>query len=448
MPLLVRHSAAEVLLGVDRPLQGVLARIGEVAQAQPCVLWLVGGVVRDLLLGVAITHDLDLAVEGDAVSLAQTVAAALGGRVTARHAAFGTATVLLEMLDADGQTVPLTLDLASTRTEHYPHPAALPVVQMAPLEQDLARRDFTVNAIAVSLPPVPGAVDAAVLLDPFGGQHDLAAGVLRVLHTASLRDDPTRIVRGLRLAARLGLQFAPETAALLHTALADGLLEATTPDRIRTELCLALAEPHPAAVLKLADELGVTPHIFAPLQWRAALADRIERARAPEPRTKNQAPTPNPQPLLLAGLLTYDLTMAEREDLIRRYRLPNDAARLLREVGMLQERLGELQRPDLRNSDIETLLRPYTILALDVVRYAEPARLGALITHYVTELRSTLPLLDGHALQQLGVAPGPRLGMLLAALRAARLDGIVCTRADEESWVRRQLNSEQGGEAA
>lgn len=409
-------------------LQALLVRAAELAHRRDMALWLVGGVVRDLMLEREIDRDLDLVVEGDAIALAQALAAELDGRITATHTAFDTATVMLD--SPSGGSV--QIDLARARTETYPHPAALPVVQPASIVHDLLRRDFSVNAMALKITTAHGQLESTDVLDPFDGRHDLENGVLRVLHNQSFDDDPTRIVRGLRLAARLDMQLEPHTRVLLAAALANKRLEATTPDRVRTELCLSLAEPSPADVLRLSDEWAVTSHIFAPLCWSEDLATRCARALI------HSSQSDETRSLIYTGLLTYDLTAAERDHLIARYRLPNDVARLLREIGRIQTMRDTLVS-GLRNSELERLLRPFGATALTVVRYAELSPVGDTIMHYMTKLRSVTPLLNGHALQQLGVTPGPHLGHLLQELQAARLDGIVTTRADEESWVRHKI---------
>jgi len=426
MPELTYRADSALLSGLNQPLQDLLVRAAALAQGQQATLWLVGGVVRDLLLDQPIEHDLDLMVEGDAVAFARLLAADLEGTVSAAHLAFGTATVILKKVQVGSAVFPLALDLARTRVEQYPQPAALPVVQPAGIDQDLRRRDFSINAMALSVQTVDGHLAPTTLLDPFGGRQDLAAGHMRVLHNASFDDDPTRILRGLRLAARLGFHLEPHTQTLLATALARRRLEATSPDRIRTELCLALAEPQPEEVLRLADAWSVTPHICVPLHWTATLATRCVRARAGE--------TTSLHPLHYAGLLTYDLTAEERNHLAVRYRLPGDAVRLLRELDALQAIRDQLTR-NLRNSELDHLLRPFGVVALEVVRVAEPPPIPAVITHYLVQLRSVTQLLDGHALRRLGIPPGPQLGQILRELRAARLDNLVATRADEESWA-------------
>jgi tRNA nucleotidyltransferase (CCA-adding enzyme) len=428
---LLPADAGRLLAALPAPFAALLARIAALAQARQEALWLVGGVVRDIVLGLPLTRDLDVSLEGDAVALAEELAAALGGHVSARHQAFGTASVLLALSgEADREPSGLVLDLASTRSERYPQPAALPVVQPADIRRDLGRRDFTVNAMALEVPPPGTDAASARFLDPFAGLRDLQAGKLRVLHAASFQDDPTRILRGLRLAVRLGAAFEPHTRALLAATLEGGLLEQVGPDRLRTELCLALEEPDPLAVLQEADALGILAHIFPPLRAAPAAHAGAEISTHAEP-------------LVRAGLLTYELSEADRAAFAERYRLPREAASLLQDVGSLRARRDALQQPGLRNSQLDDLLRPFGKLALDVVRYAETGPARAAITHYLDNLRDRAPLLDGHALQRLGVPPGPQLGALLRGLRAARLDGLLHTRADEEAWVLQQRASRE-----
>jgi tRNA nucleotidyltransferase (CCA-adding enzyme) len=194
----------------------------------------VGGAVRDALLGRA-PHELDLVVEGDAAAVAARAAEVLGGRVVA-HERFGTATV---------QAPEATFDLASARTERYPRPGALPeVTPGATVREDLARRDLTVNAIAVAL------ADGTLTAWP-GALEDLDAGVLRVLHDRSFADDPTRMLRLARYAGRLGFAPDPATDVMLAAAVADGAAGTVSGERLGEELRLLAAEPQPAALAAL-----------------------------------------------------------------------------------------------------------------------------------------------------------------------------------------------------
>jgi tRNA nucleotidyltransferase (CCA-adding enzyme) len=218
----------------------------------------VGGAVRDALLGRA-PHELDLLVEGDATAVAQRTARRLGGTALL-HERFGTATV---------RAPAATFDLVSARTERYPHPGALPEVRLgASAEEDLARRDVTVNAIAVRL------ADGALIAWP-GALEDLQAGVLRVLHDGSFRDDPTRVLRVARYAARLGFAVEAGTEVLWFDAVRDGALDTVTGSRLGEELRLALDEPQPAALQAL-ERHGLAAALVHPAL--AVDAERVARA--------------------------------------------------------------------------------------------------------------------------------------------------------------------------
>lgn len=416
-----------MLAGLSGPWQELLGKVATIAQVQGANLWLVGGVVRDLLLGITLGRDLDLAVEGDTSSLAAKLVTTLGGKVVAKHEAFGTATVLLPFTSQTS----LNLDLARTRTETYPAPGALPIVQPAQITADLARRDFSLNALAVPILLTAGKLYLGNLLDPFKGKEDLARKQLRILHPQSFIDDPTRILRGLRLLARLDLEMEAQTQEFLALALTQRCFETVTSERIQTELCLTLDEPEPAKVLLLADKFGITAQIFAPLHWSEQLDSRVKHGIRDHPQ----------KTLLAAGLLTYDLQAVEREDLIDRYRLPGEVARLLREVNKVKALSSHLADPKvLRNSDLDLLLRTFSKVALEVVSIAEDHSLaGERIKHYLTQLREIKPTLDGRDLQTLGIKPGPKLGQILAELRAARLDGLVGTEAEERMWVAQKV---------
>ena len=212
-----------------------------VATRQAAALWLVGGAVRDLILDRPL-RDLDLATDGDPQALAEAVVATHGGRVR-RWPRFGTAAI---------EHGPRRLDIAALRTEGYPRPSALPVVRFgASIEQDLARRDFTVNAMALCL----AGPRAGALLDPWSGRDDLAERRLRLLHDRSIRDDPTRLWRAARFATRLRLRPDAHSEELMRAG-AEGT-ERLSPRRLWAEFARVAAEPRAPAALRLLDGLGV-----------------------------------------------------------------------------------------------------------------------------------------------------------------------------------------------
>ena len=325
---------------------------------------LVGGAVRDLLRGGR-PAELDVAVEGDTTALL----AALGGRPL-RHERFGTATV---------QAGDCRIDVAMTRAEDYPAPGALPEVRPAGLREDLLRRDFTVNAIALGL-------GDGELRDAAGGLADLDAGLLRVLHDRSFIDDPTRLWRLARYRARLGFAIEPRTRELAQEAVAGGALATVSPARIGNELRLALAEPDPVAALRSAVELGLAP-------WLA-----VDGAVAPS------VPDADPALTLLAAV-ARDLPELG---------LPAGWARTVATATALRGRVPA-------GAPASVAARAYD--------GAPPEAVAALGTpeaeRWLRRDRHRRLAITGDDLIAAGVARGPELGARLLAVRDALLDGRV-----------------------
>ncbi|KAB2965327.1 MAG: CCA tRNA nucleotidyltransferase, partial [Thermoanaerobaculia bacterium] len=224
------EPVSALLARAPGPLARRLDSVRVIASGLGVAVWWVGGGVRDLLRG-APTVDIDLVVEGlaSAERLAGALADGLGGRLR-RHERFLTSTLEL----ADGAA----FDVAAARSETYDAPGALPRVNPAGLDQDLLRRDFSINAIALRISPPP-----PELRDPSNGRLDLAAGILRVLHEVSFRDDPTRILRGLRFERRFGFHFDAATEAQAREVLAAGVLAAVSGERLRSDLARLFERP-------------------------------------------------------------------------------------------------------------------------------------------------------------------------------------------------------------
>ena len=227
-------SASHVKVPVQ--VKPLLQSIGRIAEGLGMPAYAVGGCVRDWLLQAPDKTDVDVTVEGNGIAVAQAVARAFGGTVNA-HRQFGTATVTM-----GGRRV----DFATCRRERYANPAAYPTVTPGTLEEDLFRRDFTMNAMAVALSPVR----FGLLVDPFHGADDLSCRQLRILHERSFTDDPSRILRGIRFAERFALRWEPRTAQALRNAMADGALGRLNAGRLHKELDRMLDEPDPPACLK------------------------------------------------------------------------------------------------------------------------------------------------------------------------------------------------------
>jgi tRNA nucleotidyltransferase (CCA-adding enzyme) len=366
--------------------------------------YLVGGAVRDLLRGAGAV-DLDVAMEGDARSAARALAQRLGGRAR-EHERFGTATV---------EAGDLAFDVAATRREAYERPGALPTVEPAPLAEDLRRRDFSVNAMAVGLT----GDDLGHLYDPHGGLDDLRAGIVRVLHERSFLDDPTRLLRALRYEARLDFAMDADTERLAREAAAEGALATVSGERTRDELVDMLGElDGPTAVERLAalgldralhPDLRADPELVASASL-GATAIGADRA------TAALAALVSADPEALAGWVGgLGLTARDRDAVLRAAR---SATRLAAEL-----------RRELPPSGLWELLReePPEALALALAQGApaEP------VLRWSNELSGARLEITGDDLLAAGVPEGPEIGRALEVTLRRKLDGEVSGRDEE-----------------
>ena len=406
---LERRLPAEALAALDQAVA--------IAREMGTASYLVGGPVRDLLLDLPV-DDLDLVLEGDAIAVAERFLRAAGGTLT-RHSAFGTAKVLL-----DNVPCPFHVDFVTARAEEYPQPAALPVVRPSTIKDDLLRRDFTINTLAVRLDASP-----LGLLDLCGGARDLDAGIIRVLHDRSFVDDPTRILRGARFAARLGFMIEPHTRSLIVDAVTAGMIERTSPIRILHELWLALQEPAPEQVFGLLHDLGVLPHVLPGMTWTMEAA----RQMAALPSTAIDA---EKRRLLGLALFVHATPASARPALLRHYPLSAAERRTGDEVTRVEQAIEELGRRNLRPSELDRLLYGLDDTAYHLADLGAPSPAREVLRHYRDVLRPTPPLLTGDDLRAMQIPPGPAYRTLLQGLRAAQLDGEVPTREEAEAWVR------------
>ncbi len=415
------------------PLLNLLKEASELAQEIGYPLYVVGGFVRDLLLGEP-TLDMDLVVEGDAIRLARRVARHVGAR-TRSHKRFGTAKIILEGREAEFG-VP-SLDFATARLEFYAHSAALPEVERSSIKADLHRRDFTINTLAIRL----DSGHYGKLLDFYGGEQDLSDGLIRVLHSLSFIEDPTRVMRAARFEQRLGFDIEPRTAELIDNALP--MLSRVSGERIRHELYLILCEREPEHVMCRLDELSVLTRIHPRLtrlekiwEWFGGLRQVVASGRW------NVRPEDNglPSPGLYLALLTYRLSRSELEALANRLKIFRDDLTLLRQVLDLREREAELDQPNLLNREIHALLRYSSTPALMIHWLCTDSdRVRERLWYYETELRHVQPVVDGDYLKELGLKPSPLFSRLLHAVRDARLDGEIHTVEEEKALIARLL---------
>jgi tRNA nucleotidyltransferase (CCA-adding enzyme) len=371
-------------------------------------VYIVGGVVRDLLLGYP-NFDLDLVIEGDAIELAQHIAEISQAKLLT-HPRFGTAKLNYGNF---------SIDMATARGETYAKPGALPRVTPGTLHDDLFRRDFSINAMAISL----AFKDYGDLIDPYQGRSALEHRLIQVLHPKSFSDDATRILRAIRYEQRLGFKLEPQTAQLLKRDIP--MLDAISGDRIRHELELILREKYPEYVFKQLDELGVLQRINLSLKGDGWIAERFDKAR--------QLSKPGYLPSLYFCLFVYPLSERENEQFIHRLNMPKKLSRILRNTVHLKGRLSLLDKASMKPSEIYYLLHEYDSLAIQANAIAsESLPVHSHLQLFLTRLRYVKTFLDGEELRRLGISTGPELGRILQTLHKAKLDGEVNTKADEE----------------
>ncbi len=388
------------------PLREAIATIGGAHEG----IYLVGGSVRDVLLG-AEGFDIDIAVEGDAIGLARELARLLQGRIRA-HEKFGTAVVLY----GDSARV----DVVTTRSEFYDAPAALPSVEHASIREDLFRRDFTVNAMAVSLK----AGDFGRLVDPFGGRKDIAAKRLRVLHNLSFVDDPTRIFRAVRYESRLGFRLDEHGVALARSCVEMGLFDDLSSARLRDELIDILNETDaPRSILRLA-EIGVAAAVHPRLAADKEAAELVERVFVLRDRYAPEVPRWRLGLAVLARRLpTYEVySWLGRLRLRRR-----DVERIVAAV-VFAPRLVERLRRDVSPAEIVSLVEP---VAPDAPLIALAMQELPALEQYFESLRGIALEIDGADLVEIGLEQSPRVGEILAELRRRKLNGAISGRAAE-----------------
>jgi len=445
----------------------LLQRIGSAVDEMNFAVYIVGGFVRDLLINgdniQVDTPDMDIVIEGDAVAFAEQMRSRYGGRIVV-HSRFGTAKWLLHDVDQpvdavallqplagsgpDQALIPATvaglpehLDFVTARTEFYTAPTVLPTVERGSIKLDLHRRDFTINTLALCLNPDRW----GELLDFYNGVADLREGVVRALHSLSFIDDPTRILRAVRYEQRFAFRISERTLELLHDALP--LLDRVSPTRIRHELDRILQERTPEKTVQRLDQLGILRQFHPALTLDESTAEQFIALRA-------LLEHPTPPPALAAqaierlywGLLIRQLPASAHHALTERLGLRRETQQLMAGLAVIHEQRATLADPAVRPSQAVQILDKSTDSAIALYRALDLAPgLTAILDRYVTQWQAVRPLLDGRDLQTLGIPRGPLYGEILLAIRAARLDGQLSSRAAEIELAEEMAAAAQQG---
>ena len=413
----------------------LLRELGNLADEGGVSLYLVGGVVRDLLLKRE-TWDLDLTVEGDGIAFARLVA----DRYRAGLAVFERfATARLAFPDG------LKIDIATTRRESYAQPALLPTVQPASIEADLFRRDFTVNALAVQLNPQ----QFGRMLDPYGGQRDLRAHTLRVLHDGSFQDDPTRIFRAIRFEQRFGFRLEPATLRLLAQAASTNLIQRLSGPRLQNEILLLFTERDPVRAIARLEQLKLLRFLHRRLSYTKNVqrtVTAVDSELAWWLRRFQDSVIGRPIVYLMA--LSSESSPAVVAAMIRRLALSREQAKKVSSGGRSVDRaLKRLTDPGtVRPSQAYRLLEDFSdealVLLLAKQRSTQSSVGFSLLKRRIVAYmknKAVKTTLTGRDLQAMGLKPGPQYKTILAKLLDARIDGIVATEVDERALAHRLL---------
>lgn len=425
----------------------LIETIAQFARQKETSIYMVGGIVRDLLLARP-NYDIDFVVEGDAIALAEALCERYGGEVTSFRP-FGTAkwrldkaiTKKVKLRFAD---LPEHIDFATSRNEFYEHPTALPSVYDSSIKLDLHRRDFTINTLAVQLSPEPLAYR---LLDFYGGMADLKNGVIRVLHSLSFVDDPTRVLRAVRFEQRLDFTIEARTAELIESALP--MLQRITGERLRNELTLLLKEAQPEKGLTALQEREILSAIHPAFHYPPSLSAMISQIR--QGQSTWLIPVEDPTDIYWHVLMMH-LPLEVLPEIGERLLFGKSIMESFIQAATLMQQPGDLIKRDLPPSQVIQHLEGVDKRALLAVwlciddKDEDPRQ--AYIEHYWREWQHIKTATTGNTLKEMGLSPGPHYKTILNRLREARLDGEV--RDDEaerlllEKIVREQNYDDPG----
>jgi tRNA nucleotidyltransferase (CCA-adding enzyme) len=408
-------------------LKKVIQQAVKVSQSTRMPAYLVGGCLRDLMLGDK-NFDLDIAVEGDGIFFAEQLAKKLRSGLKI-HERFRTATLIL----ADRQKV----DIATARREKYPHFAALPVVSSGSLREDLKRRDFTINAMALRL----AADKKQEIIDPFDARADLASGKIRILHNLSFKDDPTRIFRAIRFSQRLDFQIEPKTLALLKEAIRDGWLDKVHPHRMRDELILILKEQDPFRPIKKLNDLGGLSFISTKLKIGKP-AQNLFRSIAKQiawlvkyfPARRQLDSW-----LLYFAALLEPLSYPQIKKIVYRLGLPKgDQKRVVSYYQLRNKLISSLSKKQVSPEQVFSLLEP---LSYETIILLSATTLNKNFKKHLADFfkiyNGMRLCISGKDLGGLGVLPGPEYQKIFARVLAAKLNGRVKNRQTELVLIRK-----------
>ncbi|MCE1246376.1 MAG: CBS domain-containing protein [Firmicutes bacterium] len=411
-------------------IRELLITCGKIGDKLKMPVYVVGGFVRDLLLGVE-NLDIDLVAEGDGILFGEYLAKHLGGRHKF-HEKFGTSIVILPD--------EMHIDVASSRTEYYTRPAALPEVTESSVKQDLYRRDFTINALAIRL----NRRYYGEVLDFFGCRKDLANGVVRVLHPMSFLDDPTRILRAVKFEQRYQFRMDPGTENQLRDALSKNIFDHVSAERIRNEFIEILQEARPLPTVKRMDQLKILRLIHKNINLDSRMIEVFEAATGAIVQFSELLKKEGAKSwIIYFNVLVMRLEPNEIKEIGERFHVPGD---IISRVSFDKNRIHEIIRVlcsrNLKTSEIYRILDGLSIeTMIFIIARTRMRGVGTRILQYLNNIRHIKPLITGETLKKWGITAGPAYKEILRILFDAQLDGQIKTESGAREFYESRLKS-------
>ncbi|MGM0440906.1 MAG: DHH family phosphoesterase [Elusimicrobiota bacterium] len=410
---------------LSEDIKRLIKKISRVAENMGVNVYLVGGLVRDILMGNS-HKDIDIIVGGDGIKFAKVLADKLGGS-SYNHGKFKTSVV---------KTSTREIDVATLRREYYRVPAALPEVEKGDLRQDLYRRDFSINAMALQISP---AEEYGKLIDYFGGLEDLSDKKIRILYPLSFVEDPTRIFRAIRFAQRFGFKLTAPTVKQLKKTVSMDIQERLTPDRIKDEIGLILNEPEPHKILKRLDQLGGLKCISEELKITGKVYRSIKKFNKKLkdlPPDLQQKVRKNKDKIMLLIILS---SLSEKEG-VRVLEQFNFSRKIINTFKMLKKykkRISGIISRKLSRARIFKSLNFMPRRSLEYLLFVlENDKGKENVVKYLTEISLIEPKISGDDLIEMGFKPSPIFSRIIYALRIARINGKLTSLKDEKRYIK------------
>ena len=389
----------------------VLDKIIAITSEKKIKCYLVGGAVRDIILGKT-PKDLDFVVDKKAENISSEIALELNGEVLS-NSEFGTSKLSVKKS---------IYDIANARSETYAHPGALPKVTRNSIDKDLWRRDFSINSVAIQLTQD----ENWQILDPTDGLTDISHGTIRVLHNKSFVDDPTRIFRAVKYSIRFGFSIDEKTEKLIGNCIKSNYINKISGNRILSEVSQILEENNFKTNIQLLSSLGILSSIHPKLKIGNALLDKLTKLNNDTKEDKSK----------LLTLFFSDINPENIDGICQRLDVNPKTVKMLHDIQTIKQNTKSLSKTKIINSELMMLLDKLDIESISYIQLiSKNESLRKNLSNFLDKLRFIKPKIAAKEIISLGITPGPQIGNLLADIRFAVADGILKTVNEEKQFI-------------